>query len=461
MKSVYDEVGSLDKRCYEKFFLTEDILMEHAALSMATFIENSFEVKSRVIIVSGVGNNGADGIVLARLLYKKFDVKLYLPFDVKSKMAKLQLERLNTICDVRTEKLGSCDIVVDCLFGSGLNKPLEKPAQEVINQMNSMDAYKLACDVPSGVDSSGYVDTIAFYANKTITMGALKKSLLSDIAKDFVGCIEVANLGVQREVYETSTNTFLLEKSDLNLPFRNQKNSHKGSFGHAAIIVGDKDGASKIACDAAFSFGAGLVTAVSHLKTDVEANIMQSHFIPKNCTAVGIGMGLGNFEEKEIEQILKSDLPKVVDADLFYEKVVLNALNENSVLTPHPKEFCSLLKISQICDIDITELQKNRFKYVKLFMEKYPNTTLLLKGANVIIANQDKIYINSFGSAVLSKGGSGDVLSGLITSLLAQGYKPLDAAISASLAHTLSANAFGKNSYALKPQDIIEGVKTL
>ncbi|MFW3329021.1 NAD(P)H-hydrate dehydratase, partial [Aliarcobacter butzleri] len=183
--------------------------------------------------------------------------------------------------------------------------------------------------------------------------------------------------------------------------------------------------------------------------------------ISQNCTAIAIGMGLGKYDENKIKEILNKDVPKIIDADLFYDELIFEVLDKEVVLTPHPKEFVSLLKLSGIADISVQELQNNRFLYVEKFSKKYPKTVLLLKGANVIIAQNEKLYVNSFGSAVLSKGGSGDVLSGLIGSLLAQGYKPLDVAISASLAHALAAKNYKKNNYSLSPQDLIEEIKNL
>lgn len=461
MKKVFDEVGTLDRRCYEEFSLSEDILMEHAASSMARFCEDKFEEKSVVLIVCGLGNNGADGIALARLLYKKFDVKLYIPFGVKSQMAQLQLKRVKLLGIEEINFVCSCDVVVDCLFGSGLNKDLDESSIELLKRVNYLDAYKIACDIPSGINTLGQIHNVAFKAHTTITMGAYKNSLFSDSAKNYVGEIIVANLGVQRDVYESSSNTFLLEKSDMKLPFRKDKNSHKGTFGHVSIIMGEKCGAGRIACDAAFKFGAGLVTAVCHKELNLPYHIMQSHFIPDNCTSIAIGMGLGNYEIEEIRNILALKVPKVIDADLFYEELILETLNKEFVLTPHPKEFCSLLKLCDIVDIDVETLQNDRFKYLEMFTSKYPNVTLLLKGANTIIAKAQKRFINNYGTSNLSKGGSGDVLSGLIASVLAQGYNSLDAAITASLAHSFAARNFSKNSYSLTPQDIIDEVTKL
>lgn len=461
MQNIYYEVGSLDKKCYEKFALTEDILMEHAASSMANFIENKFEEKASILIVCGPGNNGADGIVLARLLHKKYDIKLYLPFGVKSSMAKLQEKRAKLLAVPFIDTIVESDIIVDCLFGSGLNKDLDETSLSIINSLNKQDSYKLSCDIPSGINTKGQINKEAFYADTTITMGALKVALFSDEAKDYVGKIKVANLGVQRDIYEEDTNIYLLDKEDMKLPFRNKKNSHKGSFGHLNVIAGCKMGAGVIAAKAAFGFGAGLVSVVSHEDIDLPYHIMHTHFISDNCTAIAIGMGLGKYEINEVEKILVKDIPTIIDADLFYEEIILDKLQKDVVLTPHPKEFCALLNLCKIAHIKVDELQKNRFEYVTKFCNKYPNVTLLLKGANTLIGKDKNIYINSFGSAVLSKGGSGDVLSGLIASLLAQGYDSLDASITASLAHALAAQNYKKNNYSLIPADLVEEVKKL
>jgi len=461
MQKLFDEVNTLDQRSYKEFALSEDILMEHAANSIALYIQNNYKNKKTISIIAGVGNNGADGIALARLLHGKFDVCIYLPFPLKSQMAILQEKRAKLLGVNFVKEIISSDIIIDCLFGSGLNKQLNKESEELINNLNNIDAIKIACDIPSGINTKGQVQSIAFYSDVTITMGALKTSLYTDISKDFVGKVIVSDLGINRKFYEGSTNKYLLEASDLNLPFRDTHNSHKGSYGHLNVIAGCKKGASMIASEAAFAFGAGLVSVISHEELDLPYHIMQGHFLSENCTAIAIGMGLGKFEENEIKDILSKDIVKIIDADLFYSPLLLDILNQELVLTPHPKEFCSLLKMTEIADINIEELQNNRIKYVELFCYKYPNIILLLKGTNVIISLYDQIYINTFGSAVLSKGGSGDVLSGLIGGLLAQGYNPLDATISASLAHSIASNNYKKNNYSLIPSDLIKEIKKI
>ena len=465
MQKIFDEVQSLDKKACEKFFLSEDILMEHAASSIFRYIKKRFKIKTSVLILCGCGNNGADGLALGRLLHKLYDVKINLVNNPKSQMAILQEKRAKSLNIEFVDSIFEADIIVDCIFGTGLNKKIDKKIIELIDKVNSFKSFKIACDIPSGIEKDGKIKQIAFKADTTITMGTFKTALFSDIAKDFVGKLKVANLGLPKEDYEDEANIFLLEKSDMELPFRNKKNSHKGSFGHVNVILGEKKGAAIIASNAAFYFGAGLVSLITKEKAKILNNIpnhiMSSEKVSKNCTAIAIGMGLGEYKKEELKTILDIKAKKVIDADLFYNEIILAYLDERVVLTPHPKEFISLLKLTKIADITIEELQENRFLYVKQFCQKYKEVVLLLKGTNVLISKDEKIFVNTYGSSILSKGGSGDVLSGLIASLLAQGYETLDAAITASLAHTLAANNYKKNNYSFGPQDLIEEIKKI
>ncbi len=461
MQKVFNEVNSLDKRCYNEFDLSEDLLMEHAASAIARTLYKRFHKNKSILIVCGMGNNGADGIALARLLYKRFDVQLYIPFELKSSMAKLQYQRIIKLGIQPIEQIAKCDVIVDCLFGSGLSRPLDETSVSLIEQLNAYDSYKIACDIPSGINHLGQVQSSAFYADETVTMGALKTALFLDEAKEYVGEISVANLGIQRELYEIDSSLYCLEKSDLKLPHRNKKNSHKGTYGHLNVVAGCKEGAGIIAAKAAFGFGAGLVSVISHENLDLPYHIMKTHALTQNCTAIAIGMGLGNYEQKEVKTILSQDIPMIIDADLFHDELILEVLEKQVVLTPHPKEFCSLLSLCNVAKISIDELQKNRFKYVQAFCQKYPKVVLLLKGANVIISQNEELYINPHGGAVLAKGGSGDVLSGLVASLLAQNYSAIDAAIHASLAHAIAASNYKKNNYSLIPADLVEEVKKL
>ncbi len=469
MKRVYESVGHLDKKMVSKFCLSEDLLMEHAALSLSRWIRKKLKKGSRVQILCGAGNNGADGLACARMLAKDYKISILLPYGVKSKMAMLQLKRLKSLCCVDFDKkVKRADAYIDALFGSGLNRDLDKKAQDILEQINAQKALKIACDVPSGIRVDGGVSKVVFRADETLSMGALNLCLFGDLAKDFVGKIKVCDLGLSSKFYRSNTHAFLLQKKDLKLPFRKAKNTNKGDFGHLVVFSGDKKGASLLSAKAGFAFGAGLVSVLGG--DDLPEFLMSTKTIPKNATALTLGMGLeprvdGDKKGREnsyIQLLLNSPLSSVLDAGILSSKSLGDILSkkENLILTPHPKEFCCMLKHLGLADISVEEVQKNRFDLAYKFSQKFPQV-LVLKGANTIIAYKGKIFISTFGSSALAKGGSGDVLAGLIGSLLAQKYPLLDSAINGVLAHGLASKRYLKNNYSLFPDDIIEEIKCL
>lgn len=463
MQYLFEELGSLDKRCYDDFALSETVLMEHAATAMAQAVRARFDTGVRITVVCGSGNNGADGIVLACLLHGDYQVRVVLPFGARSPMAQQQFARLEALDIPLAQGVEPCEVIVDALFGTGLSRSVNDEGRQVLQAMNGCDAFKMACDVPSGMQLDGVCDPDTFKAELTVTMGALKRGMFSDAAKAFVGEIVVADLGLARRFYETSSHWRLLDRSDLQPPYRDNPDVHKGSFGHLAVICGEKAGAALLAGRAALRYGAGLVTLVTHEKITAPDALMQDGSLPGNTSAMALGMGLGTmYSDDELRELAARDLPMVLDADLFAHPLLPEFLAlQKIVITPHPKEFAAMLRQLQLADTDIQTVQSDRFGHVMRFCRAYPKVTLLLKGANVIIAQADRYFVNPHGTNALAKGGSGDVLAGLIGALLAQGIDPLQAAIQGSLAHTESARAFQGNSYAMVPDDLIEGVMQL
>ncbi len=467
MQKIFDDCYALDRRCYEKFDLTEDILMEHAAMGLKRAVEEAAGPESHILIVAGPGNNGADGITLARLLHEDYEVSLFLPYGAKSAMAKLQLERAQQIgLDTVSALPLHADLIVDALFGAGFSKPLDINGIDLIDALNGMGGYKIACDIPSGIDPQGNPNPIAFRADLTVTMGALKRALFSDYAKQHTGEIEVVDLGVSRKLYEHHTETFMLEEGDFNPPSRGNPAAHKGDYGHLCVVAGRKKGAAILCGSAALRFGAGLVTLLTdHLIENIPHSLMQAGELPENSSAVAMGMGLGLEYDPIIikSSIIERDLAVLLDADTCYVPWVKTILLECSktVITPHPKEFSALLKTLEIDDVDVSAIQRDRFGWAKRFSDRYPETVLLLKGANTLIAYKGTVYVNPLGTPVLSQAGSGDVLSGLISSLLAQGYTPLNAAINGSLALSMAAKRYKGTDYSAVAEDLIEEMRWL
>ncbi len=461
---MYEKVNALDKRALEKFNLSEDILMENAAMALERAVLQNASLGAKVIILCGSGDNGGDGYALARRLAGRFKTLVFEMKPAKSPMCQLQKERAKKVGAVikaweeKNEDL-ECDVLIDCVVGSNFKGELEPFLN--FESLSQKARFKIACDIPSGINSKGRVDKRAFKAHMTISMGAIKSCLLSDRAKDYIGELKVGYLGVFNQIYEIPTDTFLLEKSDLKLPLRDKKNAHKGDYGHAHILLGKHSGAGLLSALSALNFGSGVVS-VQALECEITSSNKPLELVfcenfPNPLSAFALGMGLEGFP-KDFNKWLEL-APCVLDAGVFYHKEVLQALEKEVVLTPHPKEFLSLLKLVGI-NISMLELLDNKLEIARDFSQKYPKVVLLLKGANTLIAHQGQVFINILGSVALAKAGSGDVLAGLILSLLSQNYTPLDAAINASLVHAIASLEF-KNNYALTPLDLIEKIKRL
>ena len=481
MRKIFFDTRKMDMACRERFCLSEDLMMENAAAAL----EKKLAGKKSVLILCGGGNNGGDGYALARRIFSKnISVAVIVCVPERSDMCLLQKRRAKN-CGVKFVPLSDSetflennnfDAVIDCIFGSGFHGALPDEISALVKKINAMEAFKLACDIPSGLDLLGNASGECFHADVTVTMGALKLALFSDFAKEVCGKISCADLGLDRETFENSVpqnhgpKYFLLEESDCKYPHRQNPNVNKGSFGHVAVAGGEKIGAAVIASCAALKFGAGLVTLVDFKnarssgekisldinglpsETIVPYEIMCAKNFPERTSAIALGMGLGR--DCGIDEIKKyvsenPEIPLVLDADIFYHDEILEILQKRSVkksptvLTPHPKEFSVLLEKCGLGNFSVPELVKNRVELAQKFCGAFPGTVLLLKGATVLVAQKQdadsdcEMFFNPHGTAALAKAGSGDVLTGLVASLLAQKYSALDAAKSASLAHAL------------------------
>ena len=551
MLNLYTDTRVLDRAAVSRFGLTEDILMENAACALENEVVRACTDRTegispkcapvpeyRVLIAAGGGDNGGDGWALARRLnggtIEDFScsVAVLEVFPPKSQACMRQAERARSAGVPvirnfsRTDFIKNYHVIVDCIFGSGFHGPLNDKIEKLIAALNKADCSKIACDVPSGIDSKG-CGTTAFCADITVYMGALKTALFSDFAKNHTGKIITAPLGIPSSLFESGGKSgknakaaelaqisataepvepaafgsempaaFLLEASDMRLPERFLPSVHKGDFGHAAVYTGEKPGAGIIAACAAFRCGAGLVSLVSPAGQSAPAvkagqnalppyaippYLMQSADLPEKTSAVAAGMGFGRNDDwgaAERAAALcallneRRSLPCVLDADLFYcaeIKQLLKARPSGLVLTPHPKEFQSLLSLCGLANISVEQIVKNRLELVKDFCSAHPGAVLLLKGANMTIGfcpeksgkktgRKNEVYINTFGMPCLAKGGSGDVLAGLVCAFLAQKYEPLDAAIQGSLLLAASSR-LQKSSYSSTPFTLIQSLE--
>ncbi len=475
MEKLFTSLRELDRRAESLFNMGNGLLMENAARGMAEKIRTNYAGITRcdtvplVQIICGSGDNGGDGMALARFLADWCTVRVAAVKEPKSPLCKLQRDRLHRLnIPVYNTIDIHCDILVDALFGTGLHGMLDTAMTELITQMNAADAYKIACDIPSGLDGNGVPRPIAFRADETHSMGGLKTALYADAAKDYTGYISVINLGIPRSCYEQDTDTFLLSEGDMQLPHRRRQNTHKMDYGHALFFCGEKSGACFLAASAALTFGAGLVSICGTQPAYIPPDFMYAAAIPRRISAFAAGSGLGKSETAaaQVFNLLDStalqQIPVILDADILHrpELPLLLPHFPAAILTPHPKEFQSLLLNTDIADISVQEIQENRFLYARRFCRRFPHVVLVLKGAYPIIGQGERLYVNPLGTNALAKAGTGDVLAGMITALAAQQYQPLQAAITASLAHAIAARQ-NNCAYSLTASSLISALRLL
>ncbi|MFC3415661.1 NAD(P)H-hydrate dehydratase [Algoriphagus hitonicola] len=460
-----NSVGQLDKLHCEVSGQHSLDLMEQAADSFVTwFLEHFSDRKHKIAIFCGAGNNGGDGFAIGRLLREKgFEVHIIKCFSPDSKLsedAQTNLDRLPLEVDSyffnsNLEKL-EVDVILDAFLGVGLTGDLRENAKGVIGFMNQCDGVKIAVDIPSGLPSDGLASEHAFKADFTISFAFPKLSLLLPDNAQFSGDLVVQDIGILPELYDKfdSDFYFLTAKDIPQFHRKFHRFSHKGDFGKVLLIGGSpgKMGALHLSAKSALRTGAGLVSC--HLD-ESERLILQSSLPEAMCLwgdlpnlglfdAIGIGPGWGVEPRKKILEELLRQVSRalVLDADaitiLAENKKLLDLLPENSILTPHPGEFDRLLGKSK------NHLE--RLEKAKEFSEKR-KVVMVLKGANTVVSLPDGRQIfNSTGSKFMATGGSGDVLTGMITAFLGMGYQPEHAALCGVFHHGLAGEIAGSKT---------------
>ena len=311
MQNVFATVTQLEAHAHNAFGLTENIMIENAAAALEK--EVCATGATRVLIMCGSGNNGSDGYALARRIAGAISCSVYAAYEPKTENCKQQCALAKAVGvhvihrALFLKMINAHTVVVDCLYGTGFHGTLDAHIAQLLFNINSAPCTRIACDIPSGIDSRGAIlttyksKTIAFNAHITFAMGALKAAYFSDAAKDFCGNIVKANIGVSAALFENCPSfpdAQLLSCNDMHLPMREKKSVHKGAFGHAAIVAGEKPGAAIIAGEAALAFGAGLVTLVETVQSNtarfkMPPELMSAKTFPQNTTAVLLGSGLG------------------------------------------------------------------------------------------------------------------------------------------------------------------------
>ena len=452
-----EKIKDLDKLTIDKQQITSLELMERAALQAFLWLVNHFQDKKKVYhLFCGVGNNGGDGLVIARMLKQNyFDVHVYVvPFndtispDFDSNLDRLKESNLAyEVINAASEfpDIAENHVIVDAIFGIGLTREMDSWLQLLIQKINYHKSFKVSIDVPSGL----FLDkktTIAIHSDVVLTFQIPKLSFYIPDNEQFINEIVILPIDLdERAIDFIPTNYYYTDLNEIKKRYKPiSKFSHKGTKGHVLLIGGcyGKIGAMVLASQAALRSGCGLAT-VNTPKCGYEILQIASpeamvitdenyHKITKisfdfEPKAIGIGMGIGqDFETaKAFYEFLKSNtIPLIVDADalniLSEHNDWLQLLPKNSILTPHPKELERLIGTWKD---DFEKIDK-----VKYFAKEH-QLVVLIKGAFTLIIDKKNVFVNSSGNQALATGGSGDVLSGMITSFRAQGYCAVDASI--------------------------------
>jgi len=463
-------------------------LMERAANAFSEKFIALFPNSKSILLFCGPGNNGGDGLAIARLLSRHATVSVfYLDAKEYSPDFNINLNKLLKRKNIHTVKISNKEnfpviknnsIIIDALWGSGLNRNITGLGAELIKHINASGAKIVAVDIPSGVFADKPSSSVKIKANYTITLQQPKLVMLLPQYYEYVGDWCAIDIGIDRNYINTiDSNYFLVEKNDIHKILKLRKKfDHKGVYGHALIAGGSygKMGAVVMASNACIKSGAGLTTVYipacgnKVLQTAIpecmcimdkaEKQLSQFNAL-KDFKTIGIGIGMGTSPatSKAFLSFLKSyKLPLVLDADalniISSVKKNVSFIPEHSILTPHPKEFERLFGKAEN-DFVRLELLKN--SAIKL------NCVIVLKGANTAIATPDgKIYFNTTGNPGMAKGGSGDVLTGIITSFLAQGYTSFECAMMGVYLHGLAADLAIKKIHpnALVASDIVNHI---
>jgi NAD(P)H-hydrate epimerase len=482
-----EKIRSADEFTIKNEPISSISLMERAAMKCVDWIFLHCKKHHRFAIFCGNGNNGGDGFAIARMLYlKSFDVNVFIDSSNEkfSDDAQINYKRLKDISGISIYDFKDIDsvlfdqetIIIDALFGTGLSRKLEGIYAELIDKLNKLNQVKISIDVPSGLFSdniAGENQTI-FQADYTLSFQFWKRSFLHPESGKFAGKVVILDIDLSKEFIEkTATDYFVIDDEIIKGIFKPRDDfAHKGTYGKAIIVSGSygKMGAAVLATKSALKTGAGLTFTIAPncgyeilqiscpeamFISGGEKNIEEIEIQKDSVYGIGPGLGTESQTEKTLLKFLKqSQNPLLLDADalniISKNPDNINLIPKNSVITPHPKEFERLFGRTE-----------DSFQRLELAIQKAQELQIyiVLKDHHTqIITPEGKAFYNITGNSGLAKGGSGDILTGILTSLLAQKYSPENACIFGVWLHgkaaDFAAEKFSKES--MLPTDVID-----
>lgn len=483
-----EKCKELDNYAITKLGIPSIVLMEEAANKVVQKISC---LGSKYTIVCGVGNNGGDGLAIARkLILLEKEVQIFIvgnlikgsnDFNVNLNILKnmnVGIIEINSDKDIQIirKNIENAEIIIDCIFGVGLNRNLNDFFSNIIKVLNEGKCKRIAIDVPSGLNgNSGLSMGEVVKADITYTFEGIKRGFLEYKALEYLGEVEVLNIGIPKDVKRLHSEEIKIEERKFykNLLKTREKYGHKGQYGKTVIFAGTKgySGAAVIATEACLKSGAGLTTLISdkyvqsiisnQLREAMTMDISdwkQVKDIVEKCDVIAFGPGLRKEEvwKNALDYIINNTDKKIVlDAEglniLSENRKWFEALNGRCIITPHPGEMSRLLGIS------IDEVESNRLDIAITLAKKY-NIIVLLKGYYTVITDGKSTIINTTGNSKMASGGMGDCLTGIIVSLVGQKYSLIESAVLGAYIHGLTGDILSKNQYYITASDIINNI---
>lgn len=474
-----------ERQMMEKYRLPSVLLMERAALAVVEELCGGNYDLHKVLVACGTGNNGGDGLAIARILRARgihTEVCIAGSLANLSQDARVQLDMYQAISGkfVTAPSYDEYTVIVDAIFGIGCHRKVEGIAAEVIQRINEAPAPIVSVDVPSGVDTdTGEIFGCAVEAATTVTFFARKLGMVRYPAKEHCGKVIVAGLDVPGDVPTESCMETYTEEDLRKLPIRNG-NSHKGTFGKVLVIAGSAKifGAAYFAAAAAYKTGAGLVKVytpqenITALETLLPEALFESY--DRNCPqikqlkqclewadaiVIGPGLGTDRIAEKILRYVIcRSKVPVVIDADgiqlLASNKKLLSEVEVPVVLTPHVQEMAKFLKTTT------DDILRDSLGVARQTVQDYPVTLVLKDAVTIVAAKNQRTYVNTSGNSGMATGGSGDVLAGIIGGLVVQGMDVTEAAKLSVYLHGKAgdAAAASKSVYSMTATDLLSGM---
>lgn len=480
------QMKEADRYTIHDIGIPSEVLMERAALQVVETILKKKLDTSNVLIICGAGNNGGDGYAIARMLrIRGCNVSVCFMGKDESRTVENQLQKkIAEYYQVKQAEMPFHDtysLIVDALFGIGLKREIENEYYDLIAWANKQETYRLSVDIPSGIhDTTGRVMGIAFHADCTVAIAYKKAGLVLQPGNAYAGEVVVADIGIYDDALNKEETIWKeLEWEDFQTLYpKRRPNSHKGSYGKVLIIAGScgMAGAAYLCAKACYMAGAGLVQIYTHESNrlvlqqllpeavistyeNYEEEMLQKLLKWANVVTIGCGLGQSDCSKQILQCVMNENKnPCVIDADainlLAKQKEWLKDRQFPAVITPHMKEFFRLTNHT------ISEIQENRIALLNQVTLEY-HLTCILKDSRTVIGNEKgEVFINLTGNHGMAKGGSGDVLAGIVSGVLAQGSPCYQSAVLAAYLHGLSGDFVKKRkgTYGMLAEDLINEI---